>query len=180
MKRRSRQDRAPASGRNRVYELEACLLSGPVTEEFVRKNPVISRTIEVRGDQTLEQLHNAIFRAFDRWDKHMYELRVGGRGPMDRRAERCVPPMAMTDPAGTRRPAGNVARVTADALGLEAEQAFGYWFDFGDDWWHQISVVAIHDGPGAGKYPRVTAKTADSPPEYPDWDDEDEEEDDEE
>jgi len=32
--------------------------------------------------------------------------------------------------------------------------------------------VAIHDGPGSGMYPRVTAKVGDSPPQYPDWDDE--------
>jgi len=44
-------------------------------------------------------------------------------------------------------------------------------------------VPAIHDGPGNGKYPRVTAKTGDSRPQHPDWDgddDEDDEDDDDE
>jgi hypothetical protein len=33
----------------------------------------ISRTIEIRGNQTLEDLHHAIFDAFDRFDEHMDE-----------------------------------------------------------------------------------------------------------
>ena len=175
MKRRSRQDRAPSSGRHRVYELEVCLLSGPVTRSFVKRSPVISRTIEIRGDQTLEQLHGAIFEAFDRWDEHMYEFQIGGKGPMDPKAKRYVLPMAMDGSFGTGRPAGNVAQVNVDALGLKAEQVFGYWFDFGDDWWHQIDVVAVRDAAPGAKYPRVTAKVGDSPPQYPDLDDEDEE-----
>ena len=50
----------------RLYTLEVFILSGPVSEKFVKKNPVMSRTIQVRGDQTLEDLHHAIFDAFDR------------------------------------------------------------------------------------------------------------------
>ena len=38
--------------------------------------------IEIRGDQTLEQLHHAIFKAYDRWDEHLYEFQFGKR-PFD-------------------------------------------------------------------------------------------------
>jgi hypothetical protein len=34
----------------------------------------ISRVIEIRGDQKLEYLHQANFKAYDRWDKHPYEF----------------------------------------------------------------------------------------------------------
>ena len=173
MKRRSEKGQSPASDMNRVYELEVCLLSGQITEEFVEKNPVISRTIEIRGDQTLEQLHDAIFSAFERWDEHMYEFQVGGKGPMDRKARRYVLPMG-GESFDDQKPAGVVTETTIDALGLKMDQAFGYWFDFGDDWWHQIVVVAIRDATAGAKYPKVTAKTGDSPPQYPDCDDEDE------
>jgi len=45
----------PASqGQGQLYTLEVFIISGPVTEKFVKKNPVISRTIQIRGDQTLE------------------------------------------------------------------------------------------------------------------------------
>ena len=165
-------------GSQRVHELEVFILSGPVTEDFAKANPVVSQTIQIRGNQTLAKLHEAIFDAFDRDDEHMYEFQVGGKRPMDRKAKRYVLPMG-DDPFDDQRPAGVVIRTTVDALGLKKGQAFGYWFDFGDDWWHQIDVIAIHDGPGSDRYPRVTAKTGDSPPQYLDWEDEDDEEDDE-
>ena len=38
----------------RLYTLEVFLLSGPITEKFAKKNLVVSRTIQLRGDQTLE------------------------------------------------------------------------------------------------------------------------------
>jgi hypothetical protein len=34
----------------RLYTLEVFLLSGPITEKFAKKNPVVSRTIKIRGD----------------------------------------------------------------------------------------------------------------------------------
>lgn len=36
-------------------------------------------------------------------------------------------------------------RTEIGSLGLEVDDTFGYWFDFGDDWWPQVDVVAIHD-----------------------------------
>ena len=162
----------------RVYELEVFILGGPVTKDFAMANPMVSRTIQIRGNQTLAKLHEVIFDAFDRDDEHMYEFQIDGKGPTDRNAKRYVLPMG-DDPFDDQRPAGVVTRTTVDALGLKKGQAFGYWFDFGDDWWHQINVLAIHDGPGSGRYPRVTAKTGDSPPQYLDWEDEGDEDDDE-
>jgi hypothetical protein len=50
---------------------------------------------------------------------------------------------------------------------------FAYWFDYGDDWWHRIDVVRIADEAPKGKYPRVTERVGESPPQYPDWEEED-------
>ena len=61
----------------RLYTLEDFLLSGPIAEKFAKKNPVMSRTIQIRGDQTLEDLHHAIFDAFGRSDEHLYEFQFG-------------------------------------------------------------------------------------------------------
>lgn len=55
------------------------LLSGIVTEDFAERNPQVQRTIQIRGDRTLENFHDAIFKAFDREDKHMYEFQIGGK-----------------------------------------------------------------------------------------------------
>ena len=75
----------------RLYTLEVFIIGGPVTEKFAKQNPVISRTIQICGDQTLEDLHHAIFDAFDRFDDHMYEFQFG-KGPMDPKAPRYVLP----------------------------------------------------------------------------------------
>lgn len=157
-----------------LYELEVSLLEGPITEAFAKQNPQVLRTIQIRGDQTLKQLHDAIFDAFDRFDNHMYEFQIGGKGPMDPKARRYVLPMGMEDPFDDRESAGDVTRTTIASLGLKVDEPFGYWFDFGDDWWHQITVIAIHDEVPRGRYPKVTQKTGDSPPQYIDWDEEDE------
>ena len=63
-------------------------------------------------------------------------------------------------------PAGRVDRTSIDSLGLKVGRSFGYWFDFGDDWWHQINVEAIEDEAPAGKFPRVTKRVGKSPPQY--------------
>jgi len=165
----------PDSQDKRLYTLDVFLVSGLVTETFARKNKRICRTIQIRGDQTLKVLHDAIFDAFDREDEHMYEFQAGGKGPMDPTARRYVLPMAMKDPFEETRPAGSVTRTTIGSLGLKKGDAFGYWFDFGDDWWHQINVAAVAETAGRGKYPKVTKRVGESPPQYPDLDEEGEE-----
>jgi hypothetical protein len=164
---------ADASGREgdtRLYTLDVFVTSGPITRKFAKKNKVISRTIQIRGDQTLEDLHDAIFDAFDREEEHMYEFQIGGKGPMDPKARRYVLPMAMEEPTpGTRTPARAVTRTTIGSLRLKVDDALGYWFDFGDDWRHQINAVAIDKKAPGGKFPRVTKRVGDSPPQYVDW-----------
>lgn len=71
--------KAPAPPAN-LYVLTVFLTGGPTGEKFAGK--VISRTIEIRGDQTLAQLHEAIFQAYDRTDDHLYEFQFGKR-PFD-------------------------------------------------------------------------------------------------
>jgi hypothetical protein len=80
--------------------------------------------------------------------------------------------MATDDPFGDKKPAGDVTRTTIGSLGLKVGEAFGYWFDFGDDWWHQVTVAAIEQDTPHGRLPRVTRRVGASPPQYVDWDDE--------
>ena len=174
--KRSAKKKTKKSGTSdkRLYTFDVFVISGPMTKKFSRKNPVISRTIRIRGDQTLAQLHQAIFDAFDRFDEHMYEFQIGGKGPMDPKAKAYVLPMAMNDPFSDSQPAGNVTCTTIGSLELRIDETFGYWFDFGDDWWHQLNVVAIKEKVPKGKYPQVTKRVGESPPQYLDWDEEDE------
>ena len=156
--------RSSDPGKPRLYTLVVFIVGGPIDDKFARKNPVMSRTIQIRGDQTLEDLHQAIFDAFDRFDEHMYEFQFGKR-PMDPKAPRYVMSAVYGEDAGDGA-AGIVDETTIDSLGLKKGRAFGYWFDFGDDWWHQIDVENVENDVPPDDYPKVTNRVGKSPPQY--------------
>lgn len=168
-----RKRKSPPSGRGtkakpvpRLYTLVVYIAAGPLGREF--EDTVISRTIQIRGDQTLEDLHNAIFNAFDRDDPHLYEFNLGA-GPDDRSAIYSLR-LSVEVPEFDEVMAGDVRTTTIEPLGLEVDRTFGYHFDFGDDWMHEINVTAVEDSPGKGRYPKVIAREGKSPPQYPDID----------
>ncbi len=149
---------------DRLYTLCVYLLDGLITEELCGKT--ISRTIQIRGDQTLEDLHHVIFKAFDREDEHLYEFNLGV-GPEDRTAIYSLH-NNMQGSVFDEEIAGDVATVTIESLGLKVGRAFGYLFDFGDNWLHQINVIGIENCSGSGKYPKIVARVGKSPSQYPD------------
>ena len=149
-----------------IYTLEVFIISGPVDKKFIKKNPVLSRSLEIRGDQTLAELHKVIFKAFDRFDEHFYEFQIGGKGPHDPKARKYGLPAYDDEISDDFKLAGDVKHTTIDALKLKKDEAFGYWFDFGDDWWHQINVLAIEKKPPKGRYPKITNRVGQSPPQY--------------
>ena len=144
-----------------MYVLSVFLLRGPVSEKLAHKE--ISRKIEIRGDQTLEQLHQAIFKAYDRWDEHLYQFQFGKR-PFDREG----PNYGAPEPLPRKKENGNARTTKLDDLGLKPERVFGYWFDFGDDWYHQVQVDRIEKAIPTVTYPRVIKRVGKSPPQYAD------------
>src|SRR5580704_8770758 len=119
------------AGTVRIYKLEVVLLSGPITQRFAQQNPVVSRTLQIRADQTLQDLHQAIFEAFGREEEHGYEFQLG-KGPMDPEGPRYVLPGAYDVAVADGAPAaGRVDQATIGSLGLEVGRRFAYWFDFG-------------------------------------------------
>ena len=168
----------PAGGKQgapaKLYTLEVLLASGPITETFAGKNKVVMRRIAIRGDQTLEDLHHAIFDAFDFEEEHMYEFQFG-EGFHDPKGATYVLPGVCDSPFDSGpASAGDVTKTTLGSLGLKVGRHFGHWFDFGDDWLHQIDVVAIKENVPRGEYPKVVARKGQSPPQYVNWDEEDE------
>ncbi|NJN21476.1 MAG: plasmid pRiA4b ORF-3 family protein [Leptolyngbya sp. RL_3_1] len=156
-----------AANRHRLYVLEVGLLSGPITDDFIEANPAVSRVIEIQGKQTLAELHRCLFKAFDREEEHFYEFQVGGSGPNDPKARRYGLQRAAS--AGGAL-AGDVQHTAIADLDLAVDDIFGYWFDFGDDWWHQIDVLEVKDPVSSGRYPKIVSRIGASPPQYADWD----------
>ena len=142
-----------------LYVLHVALLNGPMSKKVASKE--ISRAIEIRGDQTLEQLHYAIFKAYDRWDDHLYEFQFGKR-PFDPEGPKYGGP----SPRPKRKGDGDATTTTLDDLELTPDRAFGYWFDFGDGWYHQIQVNRIEQAIPTVTYPRVIRRVGKSPPQY--------------
>jgi tetratricopeptide (TPR) repeat protein len=152
----------------RLYILEVLLISGPVSDEFLRANPKISRTLQVRSDQTFDQLADAIKGAFDLDDDHLYAFYIPqGRSKRDgEELEDLGKPISSLD--------------------LQVGSLLRYHFDFGDDWKYNIKVKKVGEPDANEKYPKVIQKVGESPPQYSgddeedwnddDWDEESEEE----
>jgi hypothetical protein len=151
---------------DRLFTLVVTLIGGPVTKKFVKENPECSRTIAMRGDQTLAELHGAIFWAFDREEEHLMQFEVGGKEPGDRNAQRYTMTEYEQGMFGDKL-ARDVEDTAIGSIHLRAGHVFFYWFDFGDDWWHAIKVESIEAQAPPGEYPMVTARVGKSPPQYP-------------
>jgi hypothetical protein len=146
------------------------------------------RKIAIRADQTLEDLHFAIFDAFDRYEEHLYSFffpKPGSRGRARRRdaieytCPECVEADGVYDDDELDRAPRDATEATMESLNLRAHQKFQYLFDWGDEWMHDISVEQTKAPAEKGKYPRVVEKHGKSPPQYPNYDDEEYDEDDE-
>ncbi len=209
-------------------------------------DPGIWRRIAIRGDQTLADLHGAIYRAFDREEEHLFSFYLPPPGIRSKSmwgiARRSVEFSAEPEdldpwaglplpasPEGDQRPdielpdidalvalmrrniealkdrgqeaearfaertlnemledvkleaqSRSVFQVRIDELDLAPRRKLYYLFDFGDEWWHELTVERAADPAVKGKrYPAIVERHGASPPQYPDWDD-DEGEDDEE
>jgi Plasmid pRiA4b ORF-3-like protein len=142
-----------------LYVVFVYLVAGPTSEKFSNKQ--ISRVIEIRGDQTLEQLHHAIFKAYDRSDDHAYEFQFGKR-PHDPDG----PDYGVPVPGKRKKGYGDARTTKLDELNLKLHRAFGYWFDFGDNWYHQVQVEKIELAIPTVTYPRVIKRVGKSPPQY--------------
>ncbi len=140
----------------------------------------IWRRIAVRSDQTLDDLHEAIFDAFDRDDEHLYSfyfLPPGARGRAAlRKAVEFTHPYNAQEGDFFGKEPFDASEDELRSLGLSKGQQFLYLFDFGDEWWHEVTVERT-DGPiEDGDYPRIVEKKGKSPPQYPDLDEEEEQE----
>ena len=118
------------------------------------------RRIELRGDQTLHDLHEAIQDAFEWDDDHLYAFYLSGKA-WDETS-------AYESPYSDGRSA---ALHRLEHLPLRQGQQFLYIFDFGDELRHLIKLEAIApDAVQAGvEYPRIMETHGEPVPQYPDW-----------
>ena len=126
----------------------------------LKESPKVWRKIEIKGSQTLHNLHKAIFKAYERYDEHLYAFFLSNK-PWDKATEYGLP-----DPESNVK---NAKRARVDSLGLSVNKKFLYLFDFGDEWWHSIGLLDIKNQEPKGKYPRVIESHGEAPPQYPNY-----------
>ena len=114
--------------------------------------------IEVRSDQALAHLHDAIQEAFGWDDDHLYAFFLSGRA-WDSSSE-FVRPEAAADSGAPS------ARVRLARLALPPKHRFLYIFDFGDEWRCHIDLEAIDLQPDGGAYPRIVESHGQAPAQY--------------
>jgi tetratricopeptide (TPR) repeat protein len=149
------------------------------TQQYAKKNPVeiytfkvslkespkIWRKIEIKSSQTLHHLHKAIFKAYERYDEHLYAFFLSNK-PWDSSSEYGLP-----DPESDAK---NAKRARIDLLGLRVKKRFLYLFDFGDEWWHSIQLLGVREEEPKGRYPRVVESRGEAPPQYPVYEEDEE------
>lgn len=145
--------------------------------------PKLYRVIEASENCTFNDLHEAIFQAFDRYDEHLYSFFITGENTKNMRRIMDSPeithPQNMKDFSDFGKPAKSAAKTKIKDAGLNEKDIFHYWFDFGDDWWHRIRVEKISEAQAGKKYINIVKSVGESPPQYPDYDDDyDDDEDD--
>ena len=130
--------------------------------------PEVWRVIEMLDNQTLEDLHYAIQKAFHWDDDHLWAFFLSNR-PWDRVTEVECPTMDI-DTMNTDAEPPMADEVTLANLELKLRQQFLYIFDFGDELRHEIEVVDTFSLPKRGNFPRITETHGKAPPQYERWD----------
>ena len=126
----------------------------------------IVRVIGILPRQSLEDLSRCIESAFDReMDFRLWEFYFGAKRPYDRNAMRFGgSDFGDYDPIDGTLPG---ADVRLEQLGLRPRKVFHYLYDFGDDWWHKISVAKLNAPVVEGRYyPRIVESFGKSRKQY--------------
>jgi hypothetical protein len=115
--------------------------------------PPVWREVLVPADLTFAQLHQVLQAAMGWEDDHMHEFEVG---------EEHIGPPAPQDFFAGYEPLLDESKTRLGDV-LEGRRKFRYWYDFGDDWWHEIAIRKGAAGDGAR--PRLLAGEGACPPE---------------
>jgi len=139
-------------------------------------NSEVWRKIAIREGCTLHDLHNFIFDAFDRYDDHMYSFYVPhSRKKFNPRtirnySDEFIHPYACEEQEMFGSETQDASTAPIESLDLIDKQKFYYLFDFGDMWWHEITVEITDEPADDEKYPRILERNGKSPDQYPDYD----------
>lgn len=132
------------------------------------------RIIEIPADATLMHFHETIFRAFDRYDQHLFSFFLPVHEiQLPVISQVIINSAEFTHPSNYKYSPEkdhvyDSATITIAQLGLTINQVWWYLFDFADEWMHRITTVAINQPKDQNKiYPAITQVCGESPSQYP-------------
>ena len=129
------------------------------------------RVIELSENCTFDDLHMAIFDAFDRYDPHLYSFFITKADTKNIRSIINTPeithPQNTEDPMGFGKKKKSASKTKIGSVDLAEKDIFHYLFDFGDDWWHRICVEKIFESENNRKTIKLIKAIGEAPPQYP-------------
>ena len=133
------------------------------------------RHIEILGNQTLDVLHKIIFDAFDRYDEHLYSFYLTRK--VTKSLQKRYNSTEYTASEGLsddflfldRKKKYSASKTKIDHLDLCEKDKLYYLFDFGDCWWHEITLLSMMETDQKKGYPKIVKKAGESPDQYPDY-----------
>lgn len=111
--------------------------------DLLDSDPPIWREVEVPTSMTFRQLHAVIQAAMGWEDYHLWEFAI----------------------ARERIGASRAAKLTLRELLGPRKTKFGYTYDFGDCWEHQLTLTCVRAAEAGVGYPRYVAGDRAAPPE---------------
>lgn len=124
----------------------------------------VTRKIELKETQTLDDLHEAIiYQSFGWDDPHMYSFHLDNIPySKDRSKEYSCDPDP--DMFGGKKP--NSTKTQLEDLNLKKNQKFLFVFDFGDDHQFGINTEGFGEVEKGKKYPHIIEQKGKSPKQY--------------
>ena len=134
--------------------------------------PKLYRVIELSENCTLDELHMAIYGAFERYDPHLYSFFITKADTKNVRtiinAPEITHPQNTEDLMGFAKKKPSATKTKIGSIDLAEKDVFHYLFDFGDDWWHRIRVEKIVESKNNQKRINFIKAVGEAPPQYPD------------
>ncbi len=151
-----------------VFELRAW-----ASDCYAHTRDMPSRDIAILGNSNLDKLANAVLKAFNFDNDHLYMFSDNLKNPY-----KGVETYEVADNEGYgERKARTNLFVVAQVFNAPKKKML-FLFDYGDEWRFVIQTLSTRDIRKDEKYPLVTNIKGEAPQQYEDWDEEEDEDED--
>jgi hypothetical protein len=131
------------SAKTKIFELEIVLAG---------VQPAVRRRVQVPGEVDLSVLHEVVQSVMGWTNSHLHEFEIAGRR------------YGIPDPDWPSQHVTDEAKAKLFRL-VKAGDRFGYVYDFGDNWTHEIAVEKVFAAEAGVRYPRCVSGQGACPPE---------------